>query len=520
MNSSTLTVFWTRAPNLSKFPIDKVEQQIDQVRPRNHNLTLDIASTRTASDMAGIHTPEAVRIADAPSTANVHNAIDPNKMTFGIELEFLLIHPDGCFAPLQLDGMSNAIKAIDHLLNTNSIPSQCLYTGPTGAPRFSRWNVDRDCHRLTDAERSRLPPNHTVVPIEVSSRKLKLHTDDWQQEVRKVVETITGLSDIGCLTLTSQECGFHVHIGYDDEPVPFQTCKNIFQIATALERCFDQLHTTSRIVPGDGVSFDRPYHFNAPLSWFHKHATRNAGTGDEATIFDWLCEIEDCETYQDIDQMFRVELQSAQGPRTAHGHFGVLNFGNCVEYNPPQEPKATGTVGFRQHEGTLDYDDICGWIELTARLVTFCDVANPRDIVYLCGHAWDPNFSLFNLMKRIGCDANLIAYWRERRSFATHLADQVNVFEDRARLKAGEFSALYAMWLQCGVDRFERFSPFGNVAVSDHKKRSGALGRVVRYYPANLVSSLSVFDAAAAEAMADRRTAPNPKRAAFSMMSA
>lgn len=57
-------------------------------------------------------------------------------MTFGIELEFVVVSPDGCFNRLELDGVSNAVKALDRLLNTRGIASKCTYRN--SAPRFSR----------------------------------------------------------------------------------------------------------------------------------------------------------------------------------------------------------------------------------------------------------------------------------------------------------------------------------------------------------------------------------------------
>lgn len=272
--------------------------------------------------MAGIHVTDAGGPSSTPAATSSDRLVDPSKMTFGIELEFLVIHPDVCFARLELDGISNAVKAIHHLINARGIAVQCFYYAPVGAPRFSRWTIDLDNQKLTEAEKAHCPPSHTVVPVEISSRKMSFFNDDWQQEVSTVLDAINGLKSFGGLLLVNQNCGFHVHIGFDDHFVPINACKNVLQITTALERCFDQLHTTSRIVPGDGVSFDNPKHFNAPLSWFH---SQSASTPGGETVFGWLCKIEDCETHKEIDKMFNIYWPSSGGTRRLHGHFSVLN---------------------------------------------------------------------------------------------------------------------------------------------------------------------------------------------------
>ncbi|KAM0719924.1 hypothetical protein Q7P37_004059 [Cladosporium fusiforme] len=149
--------------------------------------------------MAGIHSSGSCSSDQSPGVTE-DNSTNVIKMTFGIELEFLVIHPDGCFAQLELEGVQSAVKAVAHLLNVYGVPTKSIYSGPNmAAPRFSRWNVDLDNHKLTDAERAHYPPGHTVAPIEISSRKLYLCNNDWQEELRAVLDAIYSLRDFGCL---------------------------------------------------------------------------------------------------------------------------------------------------------------------------------------------------------------------------------------------------------------------------------------------------------------------------------
>lgn len=195
-----------------------------------------------------------------------------------------------------------------------------------------------------------------------------------------MVDTVDELANFGCLILTNQHRGLHVHIGFGDKFVPVDICKNVFQILTALERCLDQLHTSLRIMPGDGVSFDNSKHFNAPLSCFHSHSASDLGVDGTPTVFDWLREIEMCESHEDISRMFVVELPSATGYRLIDGHSSVLTLDNCDHSGLANEEVATGTVEFRQYEGSLDFAEVDAWIMLTATLVHYCDNASGRDV--------------------------------------------------------------------------------------------------------------------------------------------
>lgn len=153
-----------------------------------------------------------------------------------------------------------------------------------------------------------------------------------------------------------------------------------------------------------------PKIFNAPLSWFHSHSAAEFGAGNASkpNVFDWLREIESCKTHDDISGMFLMSLPGATGYRNINAHYSVVNFDNCVHHISV----ATGTIEFRQHEGTLNHSEICAWVELTAMLTQFCDNASARQIVSLCGHAWDHEFTVFDLMDTLGCRHELTNFYR------------------------------------------------------------------------------------------------------------
>lgn len=453
------------------------------------------------------------------SQGSTVSKVDLDHMTFGIELEFVVICPAECFSRLCLEGMSNAVKALAHLMNRKGIPTESLYSPMYGAPRFSRWNISKDCHSLTDAEYKRLPPGYTEEPVEISSRKLSFADKNWQREVASVLEAVNQLRDFGCLVVTNQTCGFHVHIGFGDEFVPLKACKNVFQVATALERCFDQLQTTSRILPGDGASYDKPKHFNAPLSWFHTHAASEVDNEGDPNVFHWLQNIELCDSYDEISGMFQVEIPSIMGPRYVDAHNSVLNFDNCVSSHFSNPAMATGTVEWRQHESTLDFSEIKAWVIFVANVVQFCNTASAKEVFALCANAWNHEFSIFNLMEAIGCTPDHIAYYRTCRSVARYDGCAEAAVRTRISLEAGDYTGLEALRIQNVVDDFQRNSPFGVNIVSSQKLYSGAQGRRMGFDTFTVSSADALFDRVVREAVPGRETMSVAKRLAFCWMS-
>lgn len=198
--------------------------------------------------------------------------------------------------------------------------------------------------------------------------------------------------------------------------------------------------------------------------------------------------------------MFLVSLPSVTGYRNINAHYSVLNFDNCVHHIAV----ATGTIEFRQHEGTLNHSDICACVELTAMLTQFCDNASARQIVSLCGHAWDHEFSVFHLMDTIGCRPELTNYYRLLRSPARHEAFD-NVFaQDSAELAAGRYTGLQALRKHNELDKFHRRSPLGVNITSSQKLYAEAQGRRMHFNAGSLADMKNLFDAAANEAAAGR----------------
>ncbi|KAK4539515.1 hypothetical protein LTR36_010860 [Oleoguttula mirabilis] len=352
--------------------------------------------------------------------------MSPLNLTFGVELEFICVYPPGCFdncVPNPGDlvedsvGMVRAAGAvIYHAFRRAGIPAtghECLDDDSTcDAASHSRWRVEDDCCDPSVSESTVIPEGFITEDVELSSRKFDFNRDDWRSEIKAVLDILAGLeaSSKGCRFITNESTGFHVHIGNGDEKIPLRAAKNVYQLATAFERCFDLLHTAPRITP---PKIDGPWFFlYAPPSFFHCH-NGACGTGKyKAMMYDWLASIEERESYEGLGRLFQVrrEEMSAAYPVT-HGHNSAYNFDNLFASRIRHEETLTKTIEFRGHTGTLDFLEIVTWVLLTTQMVKYGHEAGDVEMLALCAHGVDLDFELRDVLSAIGCHPELIAHY-------------------------------------------------------------------------------------------------------------
>ena len=226
----------------------------------------------------------------------------PN-LTFGIELEFICLRPEDLFEkliPASADGCAGSVL-FRELIN-EGIPS----TGweeddeiADNAPSHSRWRVESDELILSKSEEELLPEGWAVEAIELSSRKLHFFFDDWRHEVAKVLKLLRRVEEYGCRFITNKSTGFHVHVGHNTKRIPLSVAKNVFQLVTAFERCFDELHPVHRIVYPKPIFFGHAYY---PPSFFHTFgATYDAAKGEKSSpLLNRLANIEAVRSYDEL----------------------------------------------------------------------------------------------------------------------------------------------------------------------------------------------------------------------------
>lgn len=226
---------------------------------------------------------------------------------------------------------------------------------------------------------------------------------------------------MGCRFITNQSTGFHVHVRNGGQRVPLRTAKNVFQLVTAFERCFDELHSIPRITFPEELG--RGYCCYPPSFW---HAQADRSRGERTNLFDRLANIEKVRTYEELGAFFAPDL----GPtHETSGHNSAYNFDNL--FPDPEmdryEETLTGTIEFRQHTGTLDYIEIVAWVLLTCNIVEFCGKAFAEDMIDLCLRAADRSFSLEDLFVALDCSEDVMDHYLNGAIIGV-IAD--NVFED------------------------------------------------------------------------------------------
>lgn len=328
-------------------------------------------------------------------------AMATTQLTFGIELEFI------CLRPKSLFGSAGA--AIYDTLLENGIPA----TGHEDIeediievlPSYTRWRVDTDNLILSDQEEIYLPEGWEVEQLELSSRKFDFFVDDWRGEIAAVLKILRGLEALGCRFITNQSTGFHVHVGNGNRLVRLRTAKNVFQLVTAFERCFDELHSITRITFPEDPTLGHCYY---PPSFWHTHA--DPSRGPTTNLFDRLASVEQVQTYEELGEFFKPDLGLMH---ETTGHNSAYNFDNLFpdpEFDRHAET-LTGTIEFRQHTGTLDYIAIIAWVLLTCNVVEFCSRASAEEMVDLCLRAADPSFRLEDLFVALDCPEDVMDHY-------------------------------------------------------------------------------------------------------------
>lgn len=403
-----------------------------------------------------------------PETTMIMDDLD---LTFGIELEFICVYPQGIFEPiLGANAEQSAGNYIFCSMRQNGVPA----TGhedddeifACDLPSYSSWRVEDDKLVLSAGERAYVPAGCSVEAIELSSRKFRyaeLCGPRATHEIATVFGILKELQNLGCVILTNQSTGFHTHVGNGEEKVPLRTAKNLLKLVSAFERCFDQIHTAPRIAIPETFSYNggEYNHCYAPPSFFHAN---NAFAEDNQTMSGRLAVIDATDDYEGLGSLFSCdlpELGDILGPddRT-HGKLSAYNFDNLFPSNDYDrcEEDLKRTIEFRQHAGTVNYEEVMAWIMLTCQLVRFSHTATDEQITELCGDSGDLNVGLVNVLRAIELPEVAIQHYADRLSPAVNTVQSENIALLRRALQAGFAHPMQALIAQNAIEEHDRFA--------------------------------------------------------------
>ena len=358
-------------------------------------------------------------------------------LTFGIELEFHV------FGPRSAEKRCH--KLVQNLAAVN-IPSNVVYSEPSG---YSRWHVTKDYHDLEPDEQrvldtlaakmSRSAMDHELysqpAALELTSRKFFFRDQTASfEEISKALACVRAFeSDSDAQpskVMTNRQCGFHVHIGNDTSKIPFETCKRVFLMSLAFERCFDMLHAAHRI--------DTEGALNQPLSNAFTRAHGYEGPGSSNRLQDWLKNRARARDFDELLGDLEVEWKGVTWSLVEDGKKCLLHLGRVVENN-----ERLRTMEFRQHAGTLDEQEIFMWVRLLSTFVTWChDSAEPVVNNVISMFATNLSFGPLELLRKIGVDEDVRDFYRERMDAQYNVKLDERYRDSVAQAQQGPFGPL------------------------------------------------------------------------------
>ncbi|KAK0251725.1 hypothetical protein LTS09_013185 [Friedmanniomyces endolithicus] len=339
-------------------------------------------------------------------------------LTFGVEIEVIAAWPR-TVNPDHL--IPSPLKAIYSQLTSAGVPVTLSEPGwEARAANFTHWQLKTDLIALSPAELAAFPRgSYTSESVELASRRFDFYHDDWRGEIKRVLQVLSQLEqNPGARFFTNASTGLHVHVADHDRGLPLRAAKNLLQLATAFERCFDALHAANRIAyprvfSHDGGGNSIGDFWCAPLSWFHR---ANGQTSADANLYDWLAAIEDQPSLPALNTGIcglTEDIAEAGGMfhRTAYGHNSAYNLDNLYPHFAGE--RYTGTLEFRQHAGTMDYLEVVHWIVLTTGMVRYCAAVEPVPFLTLCAYGVDRRVGLRGLLTAMQCPADTVGYFAQ-----------------------------------------------------------------------------------------------------------
>lgn len=265
----------------------------------------------------------------------------PFRLTFGVELEFIVIYnpqdyqdellaAEGKFWPAEFSPTLRQKYGI--LVSRRMIQMLNEHGFSTNDYRlmdFSKWTVD------TDETVTRVDGGENWYAIELKTPVL-----DCSGPALKQVETVVELLDSRFKLYINESCGLHVHVGNEDRGFALPTLKTFCSLILAFRHQLDSLHPPERL----------ENEFAKPMRMKFNPA---------ASLRKQLSVIDNLETILDLISQFHYSEKHLVD------RFLAFNFLNLQE----SHDKPFRTIEFRQHRGTVDPNLITHWVMVAYKLV-------------------------------------------------------------------------------------------------------------------------------------------------------
>ncbi|KAH7330149.1 putative amidoligase enzyme-domain-containing protein [Rhexocercosporidium sp. MPI-PUGE-AT-0058] len=308
---------------------------------------------------------------------NVYGPPHPQKdnLTFGLELEFAI----AILAPSSSDPHPSDPRSATNLTtgpsdswiaNLRSHVAATLFHAGLSAYASSpyadspppnseiSWIVKHD-----DTIQVPEIDGYHFLPIEINSPPFYYGTNQAFAEIKIACQVLRETYRISC----NRSCGVHVHVGNGLNGFAFEAVQNLLATVWTFEPQFETIHSlyrveNSRMCP----SFRR-----------HSELARNHTVDGKLDVRGGLEEIlgpgtEDFEVLVDLTEP-RARDSYHGGSRLAY-HLGDVGAERDLGASYRR------TIEFRQHKGTLDFEELELWIKFCVQLVMFADSIERRKL--------------------------------------------------------------------------------------------------------------------------------------------
>lgn len=336
-------------------------------------------------------------------------------LTFGVELEFLLSYFEEPLPQRITDGIKAGRISEDDITSLRNQESSAHraklvpvlrsvglavndYGEPNyqNSPVYKKWTVEGDgsVHpgqsmletmkpQWANGSRTTLTPEMRAalryVDVEIVSPVLTYGNAAFI-EVGTAVKAIVSRFPV----YVNESTGFHVHVGNQSFGFSLPTLKNVARLASCFEDQFNELYPVHRLAN----------EYCVLPRWAFEPNERNP-----QKIMEIIGKIDTLEKFQ-------TQFCAQRDCRGVIHNWRAYNFGNAVM---PESKKKT--IEFRQHQGSLDPQEIQRWILVTCNIVKVAHDASEGAILQmLMRHSNRANFTILDLLCVFGLQSVAMLY--------------------------------------------------------------------------------------------------------------
>ncbi|KAK3702363.1 hypothetical protein LTR37_014937 [Vermiconidia calcicola] len=393
------------------------------------------------------------------------------ELSFGIELEFILVTTcQNCSAERALSRrLSELVSTTCSLPGCRTNHTHRLKVS-TNAEDIQCWTIGADLTVKMSEEELRTVPkfeeSFRCYPVEVRSPAFlwdatpsgltsKGHLPDdhnpWFSpplEISRALQLLNSVNqpmkDNGILRIyTNASSGLHVHVGsgVPSKGFSLQTVKNVLGFATIFERQLDSVQSVTRI-GGSPLALRQPTpnsyestqdlkgtpRWCRPLSVHHARRTYRSIEIDSNIIPPSGLEMDRYPLHRYGES---TALHEAGSTQNAMAWSQVIQSAECLFdledlFNSSRFPKditvnilnlsagqARKTIEFRQHAGTLEFEEIMAWVGAAVQTVDWCRCGK-EEYLALVNSKWDDlSFSFPDLLRCIGATDDVVDHYNK-----------------------------------------------------------------------------------------------------------